>query len=70
MKALADNHKTQGKEAKHKCIFLRFGDDGAVNDNPHQTSEIRRYEEGLTICSLLSGLIEPQSYCRFAHKSR
>ncbi len=52
MRYAAGNHKTEGKEAEDEGIFLRFGDDLAVDDNPHRAAGIRRK------CRLKCGIIE------------
>ena len=35
-------NKTKGKEAKDKSVFLRFGDDLAVDDDSHRAVGFRR----------------------------
>ncbi len=45
-------NKPQGKEAEHKGVFFGFGDDLAVDNNPHRTLRIRRK------CRLPCGIIE------------
>ena len=42
LEVAADNHKTQGKEAEEEGVFLRFGDDLAVDDNPNRAVGLRR----------------------------
>ena len=38
----AKNDEGQREQAKHKRVFFRFGDDLAVNDNPHRAVRLRR----------------------------
>ena len=37
-----EENKTQSKQAEDESIFFRFGDDLAVDDNPHRALRIRR----------------------------
>ena len=42
MEVAAENDKAQGKEGENEGVFFWFGDDLAVDDNPHRTCGVRR----------------------------
>ena len=42
LEVAAENDKTQGEQTKHKSVFLWFGDDLAVDNDPHRAVESPR----------------------------